>query len=73
MTQRVKEQYQLPPGQLWWILRYSDEDRVSETLFTYEGERKQTWFYARQWSEIYLRELGLMPTNHYSVSLYEPN
>jgi hypothetical protein len=73
MTRRVTEDYQLPPGQLWWILRYSDGDNVSETLFTFEGERKQTWFYARQWSECYLTELGLMPNHHYIVSLYDPN
>lgn len=70
MTRRV-ENYQLPPGQLWWILRYSDVDKVSETLFTYEGQSKQTWYYANQWAERHLTELGLMPTKHYKVTLYE--
>ncbi len=78
MTRRVslleektqKSDYQLPPGQLWWMLRYCDEDRVSECLFTYEGERMQTWFYANKWAQVFLRELGLGDTLHYSVSIY---
>lgn len=64
MTQRVRPpdfggDYQLPPGQLWWILRYTDGEKVSETLFTFDGESLQTWFYAKRWAEILLRELDI--------------
>lgn len=68
MTHRVSN-YQLPPGQLWWILRFQDGGRVSETLFTYEGERRQTWFFAQQYALILLREMGLENTKA-QVSVY---
>ncbi len=61
--------YQLPSGQLWWILRFADGDRVSETLFTYEGQSNQTWYHAQINAQILLREMGL-PNTKAAVSLY---
>lgn len=44
MTRRVKnsEEYQLPPGQLWWLCQFIDGDQVSEMLFT--DSEAMTWF-----------------------------
>ena len=68
----MPSEFQLPSGQLWWLLQYRDGDSSSEMLFTYEGENKQTWYNANQYAQILLRELGLMTTSHYNVSLWEP-
>lgn len=67
---RCVEDFQLPPGQLWWHLRFLDGDRVSETLFTYEDYRKQTWYYARRYADTLLTEMGLNPA-YSRVALYE--
>lgn len=76
MTQRVRKsvppdtgtQYQLPPGPLWWLCRYFDGDKVSETLF--QHAEAQTWFGANVVAQRDLREkFRMLP--EYKVTLYE--
>lgn len=70
MTQCV-EKYQLPSGQLWWLMRFTDGDKVSEMVFTFDGDNRQTWFYAKREAEKLLNEMGLSAAKH-MVCLYEP-
>lgn len=67
MTQRVKqsEDFQLPPGQQWWMCRYQDGDKVSEILFT--DERAPTWYLADKAAGVMI---GFQ--TYYKVTLYEP-
>ena len=61
--------YQLPSGQLWWRADYVDDTgNQSVILFTYEGEREQTWYNAYQKAQIMLREMRICALP--KVSLY---
>lgn len=68
MTRRVNnsQDYQLPPGPLWWLCRYSDGEMVSEILFT--SSEAQTWFQAHA---LMGRELGFKTP--YKVTLHAPD
>ena len=76
MTRRVnllaerdsKSEYQLPPGNPWWLCRYADRGYVSEMLFTHESAR--TWFQARAIANTRLVRLGLDPIQSV-VTLHE--
>lgn len=80
--------YQLPPGDLWWHLSFLDERLMTSpdikgylhtkntvNVLFHDNERAQTWFQAKQRAEIMVREYfhGIPNIPVFTVVLWIPD
>jgi hypothetical protein len=79
----VSADYQLPPGELWWLLSFTEEigpnfvfktTKKVQVLFCMPKDAR-TWFQANQQAQILIREYfgGDCELPAYSVTLWESN